>query len=243
MAQYLPSSRQTFSQFIRHMSLLSYTSKTKTDCIQNFIEQQLKQNGLNCNDSSFQVLGAFGNLSFRKFRRCIHESELSHWKSCSNKSLDSICGTNEQPTNGPNSEPTKQTELPNILTSKRGKYSLSEKQDAEPPSKITVLITQFTSNTSYKFEAVNGINTSYTCAAVNGVNAKPFEAVNGINTSYMFEAVNGVNAKPFEAAMASTPLIRLRQSMVSMRMHHNLQLLRLLRETRFLREHKLFHSC
>ena len=44
-------------------------------------------------------------------------------------------------------------------------------------------------------------------------------------------------------SMASTPLIRLRQSMVSTWMHHNLQLLRLLRETRFLREHEILHPC
>jgi hypothetical protein len=50
-----------------------------------------------------------------------------------------------------------------------------------------------------QFETVNGINTSYTFEAVNGVNAKQFEAVNGINTSYTFEAVNGVNTKQFEA--------------------------------------------
>jgi hypothetical protein len=90
-------------------------------------------------------------------------------------------------------------ELLNILSSKQGKCSLLQKQDAELPSKITDSTTQFTSNTSYKFEAVNGINTSYTFEAVNGVNnAKPFEAVNGINTSYTFETVNGVNTKPFE---------------------------------------------
>ncbi len=94
-----------------------------------------------------------------------------------------------------------------------------------------------------QFEAVNGINTSYMFEAINGVNAKQFEAVNGINTSYTFEAVDGVNAKQFEASMASTPLIHLRQSMVSMRMHHNLQLLRFLRETRFLREHEILHPC
>jgi hypothetical protein len=46
---------------------------------------------------------------------------------------------------------------------------------------------------------LNGINTSYMFEAVNGVNAKQFEAVNGTNTSYTFEAVNGVNAKQFEA--------------------------------------------
>ncbi len=57
-----------------------------------------------------------------------------------------------KPTNEPTVEPTKQT------TSKRGKYSLSEKQDAELPSKITVSTTQFTSDTSYTFEAVHGVS-------------------------------------------------------------------------------------
>ncbi len=46
---------------------------------------------------------------------------------------------------------------------------------------------------------LNGINTSYMFEAVNGINAKQFEAVNGINASYSFEAVNGVNSKQFEA--------------------------------------------
>ncbi len=63
-----------------------------------------------------------------------------------------------KPTNEPTGEPTKRTELRKILTSKRGKYSLSEKQDAKLPSKITVSITQFTSNTSYKFEAFHGMS-------------------------------------------------------------------------------------
>jgi hypothetical protein len=69
--------------------------------------------------------------------------------------------TNEpmrKPTNEPTVEPTKQTELPNILTSKQGKYSLSRKQDAELPSKISVSITQFTSNTSYMLEAVHDMS-------------------------------------------------------------------------------------
>ncbi len=52
----------------------------------------------------------------------------------------------------PTVKPTKQT------TSKHGKYSLSEKQDAELPSKITVPTTQFTSNTFYAFEAVHGMS-------------------------------------------------------------------------------------
>ena len=57
-----------------------------------------------------------------------------------------------KPTNEPTVEPTKQTK------SKRGKYSLSEKQDAELPSKITLSITQFTSDTSYAFEAIHGVS-------------------------------------------------------------------------------------
>ncbi len=52
----------------------------------------------------------------------------------------------------PTVKPTKQ------ITSKQGKYSLSEKQDAELPSKITVSTTQFTSNTSYAFVAVHGVS-------------------------------------------------------------------------------------
>jgi hypothetical protein len=51
---------------------------------------------LNCNDSSFQVLGAFGNLSFGKLRRCFYQSELSCRNFCSGKSLDLICGINKQ---------------------------------------------------------------------------------------------------------------------------------------------------
>jgi hypothetical protein len=63
-----------------------------------------------------------------------------------------------KPTNEQTGKPTKQTELLNIFTSKRGKYSLLEKQDAELPSKITVSITQFTLDTSYTFEAVHGMS-------------------------------------------------------------------------------------
>jgi hypothetical protein len=70
-----------------------------------------------------------------------------------------------EPTNDPmvNDQTTNQrlewdAELPNILSPKRGKYSLSQKQDAELPSKIAISITQITSNTSYTFEAVNGVN-------------------------------------------------------------------------------------
>ena len=118
--------------------------------------------------------------------------------------LSRLKGTNKPKSINLNGQPANQrlewdAELPNILSSKQGKYSLLQKQDAELPSKITDSTTQFTSNTSHKFEAVNGINTSYTFDAVNGVNVKPFEAVNGINTSYTFEAVNGVNANLYEA--------------------------------------------
>jgi hypothetical protein len=76
-------------------------------------------------------------------------------------SLEPIC----KPTNNQiaNDQTTNQrlewdAELPNILSPKRGKYSLSHKQDAELPSKITISITQITSNTSYTFDVVNGVN-------------------------------------------------------------------------------------
>jgi hypothetical protein len=46
MAQGLPSSSHTFSQFIRLISLLSYTSKLNTDCIKKNIEA-LKRKGMN----------------------------------------------------------------------------------------------------------------------------------------------------------------------------------------------------
>ncbi len=55
-----------------------------------------------------------------------------------------------------------------------------------------------------QFETVNSINTSYTFEAVNGVNAKQFEAFNGINTSYTFEAVNGVNVDASQPIVAKT---------------------------------------
>jgi hypothetical protein len=113
---------------------------------------------LNYNDSFIQVLGVSGNLSISKIRRCINESELGSWNLVQVYHLIQFDEPMSKPTNGPTGEPTKQSELPNILTSKRGKYSLSLKQDAELPSKITVLITQFSSDTSYTFEAVHGVS-------------------------------------------------------------------------------------
>ena len=87
-----------------------------------------------------------------------------------------------KPTNEPTVEPTNDrmvndqttnqrlewdAELPNILSPKRGKYSLSQKQDAELPNKITISITQVTSDTSYKFEAVYGVNHDHDKSIVN----------------------------------------------------------------------------
>jgi hypothetical protein len=63
-----------------------------------------------------------------------------------------------KPMKEPTGKPTEWTEVPNILTSKQGKCSLSEKQDAELPSKINVSITQFSSDTSYMFEAVHDMS-------------------------------------------------------------------------------------
>ena len=57
-------------------------------------------------------------------------------------------------------------ELPNILSPKREKYGLLQKQDAKLPRRITISITQITSNAK-PCEAVNGINTSWIfCGAV-----------------------------------------------------------------------------
>jgi hypothetical protein len=122
------------------------------------IEQQLTRKGLNCNDSPFQVLGAFGNLSLENLGDAFMNLSSAtgnlvlvyHWI----QFVELI----SKPTKEPTGKPTKRTELPNILTSKQGKYSLSEKQDAELPSKITVSITQFSSNTSCTFEAVHGVS-------------------------------------------------------------------------------------
>ena len=57
-------------------------------------------------------------------------------------------------------------ELPKFLLPKRGKYNLSQKQDAELPSKIAILITQITSNTSYKFKAVNNVDSTHNTTRV-----------------------------------------------------------------------------
>ncbi len=85
---------------------------------------------------------------------------------------ESISNPTNEPSREPTCEPTNDSmvndqttdqrledaELPNILSPKRGKYSLSQKLDAELPSKIAILITQITSNTSYTCEVVNGVN-------------------------------------------------------------------------------------
>jgi hypothetical protein len=90
---------------------------------------------------------------------------------------------------------------------------LISKPTNEPSSKLIRKVNGI--NTSYmfeavngvnakQFEAVNGINTSYTFEAVNGVSANQFEAVNGINTSYTFEAANGVNVDASQPTVAKT---------------------------------------
>ena len=62
-------------------------------------------------------------------------------------------------------------ELPNILSPKRGKYSLSQKLDAELPSKIAISISQITSDTSYKFEAVNNVDSPHDYTRVTNVDS------------------------------------------------------------------------
>ncbi len=51
---------------------------------------------IKCNDSSFKVLGAIGDLSFSKSCKCIHKSKLGSWKSSLGQLFDSITATNEQ---------------------------------------------------------------------------------------------------------------------------------------------------
>ncbi len=55
MAQCLARS-QPFSQFIRPMSLLSYTSKSKTDCVFKYYLESNYQQRIECNASSFEIL-------------------------------------------------------------------------------------------------------------------------------------------------------------------------------------------
>ena len=82
-----------------------------------------------------------------------------------------------EPTNDPmvNDQTTDQrledAELPNILSPKRGKYSLSQKLDAELPSKIAISISQITSDTSYKFEAVNNVDSPHDYTRVTNVDS------------------------------------------------------------------------
>ena len=95
MAQCLARS-QTFSQFIRLSSLLSYTSKSKTDCVLKYYLESNDHQRNECNASSSEVLGAIGTRSFGKPYKCIHKSQLGCWKSSSDQSFDSITATNER---------------------------------------------------------------------------------------------------------------------------------------------------
>jgi hypothetical protein len=51
-------------------SLLIYTSKSKANCIKKK-STAIESKGLNCNNSSFQVLGAIGDLFLSKLCKCI----------------------------------------------------------------------------------------------------------------------------------------------------------------------------
>jgi hypothetical protein len=87
----------------------------------------LKSKRLNCNDSSFQVLGAFGNLSFGKLRRCFYQSELSRWNLVRVNHLIRLQQPMSDPMNEPSREPirepTKRMDsdavLPNNLSPKK----------------------------------------------------------------------------------------------------------------------------
>jgi hypothetical protein len=72
---------------------------------------------IECNASSFEVLGAIGTLSFGKSFKCIHKSQLDSWRSSSGQS--------------PIHEPTKRMDLddvlPNNLSSKKTQVDLVDR--------------------------------------------------------------------------------------------------------------------
>ncbi len=110
MAQCLTSS-QTFLQFIRPSSLLSYTSNT--DCILKYsleTNYSNKKEWIESKDGSFQVRGAVGNLSFGRLCKCISKSEPGCWKSNSTESFDSFW-RNKQAKLRTNSQITKRMDL------------------------------------------------------------------------------------------------------------------------------------
>jgi hypothetical protein len=78
----------TFPQFIRPMSLLSYTSKTKTDRV--FFLSSNEKEKIGCNGGFCIVLGAECNLSFGKLCKCISKSESGCWKLNLTESFDLI---------------------------------------------------------------------------------------------------------------------------------------------------------
>ena len=144
MAQCHPSS-QTFSQFIRPSSLLSYTSKT--DCIINIYWASIKAMKREMNAmpalSKFLVLLAIF-LSASLGDAFVNHARLNHliWFDASMSyptnepsRVPSHKRTNDQTTN---QRLEWNAELSNVLSSKQVKCSLLKKQDAELPSTVTV---------------------------------------------------------------------------------------------------------
>ena len=116
MAQCLARS-QTFSQFIRPSSLLSYTSKSKTDCVFKYYLESNEQQRIECNASSFKVIGAIGTRSFGKPCKCIHKSQLVAGNQVRINHLihQPMSVPTNEPSREPIREPTKRMDLDAVL--------------------------------------------------------------------------------------------------------------------------------
>ncbi len=141
-----------------------------------------EQEWIECNAGSFEVLGAFGSLSFGKFTILSSVAGNQVWVNHLTRLQQPMSDPTNEPSRKPRCESTNDrmfndqttnqrlewdAELPNVLSQKQGKYSLSQKQDAEFPNKITISITQVSSDTFYKFEAVYGVNHDHDKSIVN----------------------------------------------------------------------------
>ncbi len=146
MAQYLASSSHTCSQFIRPMSLLSYTIKSNTDCINFFLIEALKRNWLNAMTDLSRFLVLLALYLLASHANVFTSLSLVAGNQVQGKFLIWLQQPMSNPTNEPSCKPmrkqTKQVdldaELPTTLSQKKSQVAYSEpKQDAELPRKIT----------------------------------------------------------------------------------------------------------
>jgi hypothetical protein len=139
----------------------SYTSKSKTDCVLNIIWKSMNSKGLNAMPVLLKFLvplaiflsgsyaHAFTSLSPVAGNKARVNHLIRFEEPMSNPTNEPSREPIRDPTNDQTTNPRLEwdAELLNILSPKRRKYST-----------IAISITQNTSNTSYMFEAVNGVN-------------------------------------------------------------------------------------